>query len=399
MNIMNQTTGQIRRRKSHNLMIFFLVELLFLVVLLFIVPRLKKTDDKALPKMAPTTIPKKTEIKKKTVFVPYWEIASQLESEESFDHGLLNPYDRLIYFGIESNINGIHDSRFRIQEWKQFIEGDAVARDWWMTVIMTNTDVNLEILKDKNSWEKIISESVDLAVENKFNGIVLDLEMSVLPFDNVMAEITDFAKEFSVKTHEKNLKFAMTIYGDVFYRQRPYDIKALNNFTDEFMVMAYDFHKSRGEPGPNFPLDRRSLGEGGSKIDYGYDFKTMTNDFLASIPSDHLTIIFGMYGYDWQVDEKKRPLTQAKALSLSEIKKKFFNDSESGCSWENCVISRDSVSKETEINYVNSQVVDNYGYIDYHIVWYEDEESVKLKQEYLLEKGIDSIGYWAYGYF
>lgn len=368
--------------------------------MLFIIPRLKKTDNKILPKMAPTVIPKKTEIKRKTVFVPYWTVDLELESSESFDHGLFNPYDRLVYFGVDVNSYGIQNSEFRIQNWRQFIQGDTVARDWWMTVIMTNTDVNLEILKNKDSWEKIFSESVDLALENKFNGIVLDLEMSVLPFDNVVAEITNFTKEFSKAVHEKNLRFAITIYGDTFYRQRPYDITTLNNFTDEFMVMTYDFHKSGGEPGPNFPFDRRSLGEGGpNKIDYGYDLKTMVNDFLASIPPTKLTPIFGMYGYDWQVDEKKRPLNQAKSLSLSEIKKKFLSDSESGCSWENCVINRDSISKETEINYVNSQVVDDYGYMDYHIVWFEDEESVKLKQKYLLEKGIDSIGYWAYGYF
>jgi len=32
-------------------------------------------------------------------------------------------------------------------------------------------------------------------------------------------------------------------------------------------------------------------------------------------------------------------------------------------------------------------------------MWYEDEESAQVKIDYLKEKGVGSIGYWAYGYF
>lgn len=65
----------------------------------------------------------------------------------------------------------------------------------------------------------------------------------------------------------------------------------------------------------------------------------------------------------------------------------------------NCLIRRDDLSKETEINYVKSWVVNEFGYMDYHIVWFEDETSVDYKRQFLLEKGIGSMGYWAYSYF
>ena len=42
---------------------------------------------------------------------------------------------------------------------------------------------------------------------------------------------------------------------------------------------------------PNFPFQ--------DKNKWGYDFQQMISDFSADIPSEKLTIIFGMYGYDW----------------------------------------------------------------------------------------------------
>lgn len=321
----------------------------------------------------PSTIPVKIDLKKKSlIFVPYWEDFTNLNKENK-------KYDRYIYFGSGENMSS-------------FIKITA-DKEKWLTVIMTNTDVNLEILKNKKSWQKIINDAIITTEENKFNGIVLDFEMSVLPFENVVLDINDFVKEFCSKVHERKIKLALTVYGDTFYRKRPYDLKTLNNCVDEFMIMAYDFHKSRGEAGPNFPFARRSFGEEG--VDYGYDFKTMINDFLVFIPSDKLTVIFGMYGYDWQVDEKKRPRKQAKALTLNEINSDFVNK----CMRESCTLRRDEISKETEINYVNSKVENNFGIIDYHIIWFEDEKSVEIKKKYLEEKGIGSVGWWAYGYF
>ncbi|MBI4226036.1 hypothetical protein HY612_02885, partial [Candidatus Roizmanbacteria bacterium] len=102
--------------------------------------------------------------------------------------------------------------------------------------------------------------------------------------------------------------------------------------------------------------------------------------------------------YDWLVDEKKRPFSQAKALTLNQIREKFLQK----CEFKNCVIKRDKYSHETEINYIISSPTPDEQLIyriDYHIVWFEDEESVKSKTEYLTEKGISSISYWAHGYF
>lgn len=166
----------------------------------------------------------------------------------------------------------------------------------------------------------------------------------------------------------------------MFYRKRPYDISFINSHSDEIMVMAYDFHKSGGEPGPNFPLDKGAS--------YGYDFKTMIHDFLQYVPSQKLTVIFGMYGYDWIVDDNGLPIKPARALTYNQIYANYL----SRCNEKDCKITPDPESAETKITFE-----DESG--DNDIIWFEDQGSVKRKEEYLEQKGIGSVAYWAEGYF
>jgi len=245
---------------------------------------------------------------------------------------------------------------------------------------MIDSDVNFDILKNKNVQEKIIDESSKIAKLNSFNGIVLDFETSSLSFATVTNEITDFMTLYAQKVHAQNLKFAITLYGDTFYLSRPYDVAKLAKVTDEVFIMAYDFTKSRDNPGPNFPY-------GGTNI-YGYDFQTMIRDFEKNAPADKLTPVFGMFGYDWIVDSQGHSVGDGTSLALTDIQGKFINT----CIAKNCSESRDSASAEPEIKYIDS---DNKN----HVIWFEDNESVGVKVKFLGENGISSTAYWAYTYY
>ena len=71
----------------------------------------------------------------------------------------------------------------------------------------------------------------------------------------------------------------------------------------------------------------------------------MIEDYLRIIPSRKITVIFGMFGYDWVVDDAGKAVGQAKALTYEEISHQFLN----GCKYTACQISRDSVSSETKM--------------------------------------------------
>lgn len=349
--------------------------LLFLAGLVFLYLQFGKEE--ILPKKQMVTDQKTLQEKRSEVsisetslFVPTWTLSGE---------GLPEGYSRYIYFGLTATTSGVSDDSEEYANMEGFTEQVPAGAKKLLTIKMTHTPTNLTVLQDPSLQQSIIDDSIKAASENGFSGLVLDLELSSLFDDSLPTQINAFVEKFYDAAKKNKLTLALTIYGDVFYRKRPFDVDSLASRSDEIMVMAYDFHKSIGEPGPNFPL--------GNKEKFGYDYHAMVDDFLRYVEPHKLTVLFGMYGYDWIVDEKKRPIRQAKALSLNEIKKKYTET----CGNSNCVPFRDDKATENEIDYVDNGV--------YHIIWFEDEESAKRKTQFLQENGIGSIGYWAYGYF
>ena len=307
-----------------------------------------------------------------SLFIPYW---ADVTGNETFDG-----YDRLIYFGLTANRSGIVTSDQGYTKFDAFLQLSAPGRQKWVAVRMLDSDLNTNIIKDEKAWEPIAKGMIATVKDNKLDGIVFDFELTGIAFDSLTNDITKFYRYLYDATKNEQIPFAITMYGDVISRHRPYDIARLRYLCNEMMIMAYDFHKSRGEPGPNFPL--------AGKDTYGYDMHLMADDFLKYVPAENLSVIFGMYGYDWTVDERKRPISQAKAVTLTQINDKFV----SNCQLKNCVLTRSEAAGENEVDYVDQ-------YDGLHVVWYEDEESVKRKTEYLESRGITKYARWAYGYF
>lgn len=307
--------------------------------------------------------------KEQYIFIPYWTIDSEISDI---------PFDTLIYFGIEGSTNGINTSDEGYRRLGNFTEsvGD---KEKLLTVRLLNSENNSEILRSESMQNKIISESISIAKEYGFSGIVLDLEMQGLPFESLINRITEFNKFFSSSLEKKNLTFGTLIYGDVYHRIRPYDVKALGEVADRVYVMSYDFSKSRGNPGPNFPLE-------GAK-EYGYDFKTMVSDFKEEVPVSKLTYIFGMFGYEWPVDESGKSTgfgTAKTTLQMERMMTRCVSEA-------SCEVKLDPLSQETKITYT----LENVNYVS----WFETAKSSEEKINYLEAAGLRSIGWWAYSYF
>jgi len=324
----------------------------------------KKKSESRVPNNSPTF--------NRSLFVPYWQL-----KDSSQNSVLSNQYDRYIYFGVAGTVDGVDTTEEGYRKIDAFMSATSGSR--WLTVRMVDTDVNDKVLSSLESQNKIVNDAVSIAKQFGFDGLVLDFEYNSI-FGGKVNEVTSFYKVFSEKTMSKNLKFAVTLYGDVFYRKRPYDVAQIEKYSDEIMIMAYDLHKSRGEPGPNFPLSA------GKKYGYGYDL--LFADLEKVIQAKKITVIFGMYGYDWKVDEKGRPITLASSITTAQVVANYINK----CGSLNCTQLKDPVSAETEINYVDEDK-------KYHIIWFENEESVEKKEKFLRQRGVGSVAFWAYGYF
>ncbi len=303
------------------------------------------------------------------LFVPYWTIGSEK---------IPTDYDTVIYFGITVGQNGINRTEDGYRKLKLFTQ--IKQQRSLLVVRMLDADVNAKALRDKNFQKEIIAESIEIAKSNGFSGIVLDFEYNALAFDSVVSGITLFSTNFASSAHKSSLSYFQTMYGDVFYRLRPFDVGAIGKKIDGFFVLAYDLHKANGDPGPNFPLS--------GKEEYGYDLHTMMSDFLKVVPSNKLIVTFGLYGYDWTISDKNQSLGLASSLSDSEIMHKFSPS----CMYAQCVSHTDQLSQEIKLTYADASSKK-------HIVWYENQDSVEIKKKFLKTQGVEATALWAWSYF
>lgn len=301
------------------------------------------------------------------LFVPYWTVDASLINER---------YDELYYFGVAPTFEGTILSDVGDNNFSSFLNLVRESNSKKFLVIrMLDRDISNELLQNTAKQNRFIQETTNLARNTRIDGIVLDFEYNALSFDTTVDRITNLYQNYSKVVKEEQLQFYVTLYGDTFYRLRPYDVEKIGNASDRVLIMAYDFHKSRGDSGPTFPLF--------GKEKYGYDMSSMIDDFSLSVPKEKLTIVFGMFGYDWVTGG-----ASARAVTTTQGISRFLN----GCNFLACHITVDAPSAETQVEYTGEDGKK-------HTVWFETSASIEKKQQYLKDRGISSFGYWAYSYF
>ncbi len=309
-----------------------------------------------------------------TIFVPYWSISN---SSSKIDP----KYSEVVYFGLAADSSGVEkseDGYLNIAEFNAMVNPNQQKI---LALRMLDSNENSKILANTLEQKHLISQTISIAKENGFKGVMLDLELQALPFSSIVNQIDKFYDIFYQQTKQNNLNFSTTMYGDLFYRPRPFDLTYLTKDVDKVYIMAYDLHKASGQPGPNFPLQTVS----NDRSDY--NLEKMISDYELVVPTNKLVVVFGMFGYDWTVDPKGQTVGSGTALSDLQIQQQFL----SHCYKLNCLISRDSNSQETVIHFTDNN--------QDHVLWFEDKVSSDAKMIYLHQKGIANFGYWAFSYF
>ena len=307
----------------------------------------------------------------RSVFVPYWAVGSA-KSED------FSSYSEVLYFGISPTNQGINQEESGYKELNNFAEKLKAVPKKWLVIRLNNSDIATDIIEHDDASQRVILDSIAEAKRWGFTGILVDLELQAFPFDSVTNNITKFNTSFAEKVHAQQLQYGITLYGDTFYRARPYNVNDLVDIADKSFIMTYDLHKANGEPGPNFPLR--------GKENYGYDLETLANK-LKDYSPEKIVYIFGNFGYNWKIDEDEKPSGTAISQTNAVIKNQFIDT----CIFSDCTLFRDPSSTEMKITYRDKQG-------ESHVIWMNDEESTRQKEQFLQEKGIYQFSTWAYSY-
>lgn len=360
-----------KRKKRSGLLFLLVVLIVVLSVVMFhqivtapVTQTTKMQPNQPLPTHYSIEKAKQTE---SNIFVPYWATSSPSDA-----------YNRVYYFGL-----GFDDSGEIIQDLslQKINLVSSIASERKMLVVRMLQDRVIDAALGSYEVQGRIVENTLKQVElHNFSGAVLDLEKSYSLNKDTTTQISKFVHYFCSALKKNYKDCFVLVYGDVFYRMRPYDVQEIAKVSDRIIIMAYDFHKAGGEPGPNFPF---------VKGDYGYDFKQMIADFSSVVPKEKLEVAFGMFGYDWTLNDQGTPLKSATAFSVQSLKSKV--ESLKNDTRYMLRVTRNA-SQEPRIDYIDGE---GRG----HVVWYEDEESVKVKTDFLHSQGIGMTSFWAWEYF
>ncbi|HEV2339625.1 MAG TPA: glycosyl hydrolase family 18 protein [Patescibacteria group bacterium] len=326
----------------------------------------KKIPEKIHVTLLPSPAPL-TALQPSGLFVPYWTLNGKT---------LPNQYNPIIYFGITATVNGIDITEDGYKNLHVFLHTVPTGATKLLTVRLLTQDINETLLHKRALQQTIISQAIQTAQANGFTGIVVDFEYNALAFPDVVATVSSFIKNFALQTHSAHLLYYEALYGDTFYRLRPYDVGTIGKTTDGIYVLAYDLHKANGDPGPAFPLV--------SSIDY--TFNQMIQDFSRRVPAGKITVIFGRFGYDWPVDHLGKSTAQAVTYTDNEIQQLFL----SHCAFQGCSVAKTMTG--IQIRYTDAAGKQ-------HEVWFDDEVIRAQKEKLLLKNGISSVAQWGYSYF
>lgn len=343
-------------------------------------------------------------------FLPYWNMKDS-------DKLNIRSLTHLAYFGLDLNSDGtvrtLDNPREKEPGWRK-LNGSEFAilsrqvkllgKKLILTVVAMKTDQIETLLNDEGSRQKAISSILTVMLEKQFDGINVDFEYMGFPGSQTRDNFTRFVTDLTGRCKKMNSKceISLDVFADSGVKNRLYDLSALGRVVDQVVVMAYDFFRpSSLQSGPVSPLRGKCPPAGSEPTAHSrfrtcedcncldYDIVTSISDIDKLVPSYKVILGVPFYGYEWQtVDEKWMSRTYPKTGGLATYKRiqSLFSD--------NTVSSLSAAwSGETLTPFLSYSKDGNI-----YQIYYENEDSLKLKIDFIHQAKLSGLAIWALGY-
>jgi spore germination protein len=227
-----------------------------------------------------------------------------------------------------------------------------------------DADVARTILSSPDMRAKTITNLVTLSKANGLAGINVDIEN--VPPDQ-RANYTAFVKELSAALQPQGLTLSLSIPAKTWDDTKSawsgaFDYKALGQYADQIVPMAYDEHLPGYYAGP--------------VASFGW-VQSVARFAASQIPKEKILLGIAAYGYDW-----KKGSTEGRAISVPSalnLTLKYGAQRR----W-------DAVARVPYFNYTNSTGVER-------VVYYEDADSLAAKLEIVKQFDLAGIAIWRLG--
>ncbi|MEI8232289.1 MAG: glycoside hydrolase family 18 protein [bacterium] len=230
------------------------------------------------------------------------------------------------------------------------------------------------------SRQRTISTIKNVLAESGAMGVNIDYEPVVDISQGVRDNFTLFIKELRSSLASTNSKqLTISIYASTGSRPRLWDLTALSNLVDYFVVMSYDYTMpGSSTAGPNAPLR-------GSGNLFEHDIIKNIAELTKSVPSTKLLLGIPFYGYEWDtVDSSKYAPVESKGSTASfERIQKMLDDKTLELVWDRNTLTPYGIATGSG---QTSQI------------YFENETSLRLKMDFVKSASLGGIAIWALGY-
>ncbi len=312
-------------------------------------------------------------------FAPYWNL-------EKLSNESLNSITHFAYFHLLLNGDGsVYKKLNRREEepgftnYKRLLAGsvDRGNKPLIITVMPESQTALSQSISSKSARDKTINSLINLVKESNAAGINIDYEPLGDISDSTKQNFTLFIKELRAQLSMTQL--SISIYGSAGSKPRIWDLKALEPYTNYFVVMSYDYTMpGSSSAGPNSPLR-------GSGDLFEHDIIKNISEISKLVKSDKILLGIPFYGYEWDtVDASKYSPVESKGVTASlERIEQMLNDKTLELVWDRNTLTPYGIASES-------------GQISQ--IYFENAASMKLKLDFVKSSGLGGIAIWALGY-
>lgn len=329
-------------------------------------------------------------------FLPYWFWPSY--SNDSLQYDKLST---IAYFGLTCGINGqwiTDDAGYTAFYGANFTDllAKAHANDTKVVVTVKNFDaqsITKLVTNVNGAGQTLIDNIVDVVRARGLDGVNIDFEYvasAEWPVDETLRmSFVAWHENLATRMHSEfpGSHVSTDVYASSSLYYKAYDMPALGaSSLDYIMVMTYDFFTTNSSvAGPTAPLYGNQ---------YWYTVSEAMNDIAAEAGAGKLIMGIPYYGLEFPVEtttynSTRRVGVNAAIATFSAVLNPIYD------TWHNS-----STLRWEEADKVRWYVY-RYPNMATDPLWqgyYEDEDTIAAKYDFMRSKSIGGVGIWALGY-
>lgn len=327
-------------------------------------------------------------------FLAYWRL-DEIENQR------LDLLTEVNYFGLNIDgdgniikaVRGETDPGWR--EWNNPKILDLITKTQIMggkfsiTIISQNNDNIKHLLDNKKAQKKLINNILIEVKDKKLDGVNIDFEYLGEPDEEYRLKFTDFSKLLneSIDKEAPSTKLNLSIMPRAVRDTDLFDFKELSPIYDKFIGMSYDYSGISSDIATaTAPLT------GFEENKFYFDITTTYKDYLKFIPRDKILMGIPYYGWEWAVEEGRQ--IQSPTLTGPDAYAAVISYSRANESRElkdnQCYF--DEFAYQPWCFYKNSETGND------HQVWFENEQSIAAKYDFVNKNNLAGVAIWVLGY-